>query len=249
MDTGATSARTLPRSTTSTAHPPTPSTSGAPHPSGTMPYTYRPSIRSEAGSRSRRSGPAGAPRIAPARSSISRVRLDREGAAAGALPPASSDSAAARSQDRTVSLTSAEASATMRRAASATARSSASRTALSGRSALAQLPHPRLQRAEPVLQAGAALRGAPGQRGVARPPVDPELRGLVGRRDQEPQLDREQLDVEQVDRHVARDHDPLVQDPLQDVGEARSAPRRDRPAPGPSGPQRVLASAHRSGSS
>ena len=61
------------------------------------------------------------------------------------------------------------------------------------------------------------------QRGVALPPVDPHLARLVDRGDQQPQLDRQQLDVEQVDLDVARDDDALVEHPLEDVGEAGAA--------------------------
>src|SRR6478735_1037288 len=57
------------------------------------------------------------------------------------------------------------------------------------------------------------------QGGVALPPVDPHLARLVDRGDDQPQLDRQQLDVEQVDLDVARDDDPLVEDALEDVGE------------------------------
>src|SRR5207248_7592619 len=56
------------------------------------------------------------------------------------------------------------------------------------------------------------------QRRVAAPPVDAELLRLVGGGDEKPKLDREQLDVEQVDRDVAGHHDPLVQHALQHVG-------------------------------
>src|SRR4051812_19508012 len=59
--------------------------------------------------------------------------------------------------------------------------------------------------------------------GIALPPVDADLLGLVDRGDHEPQLDRQQLDVEQVDLDVARDHDPLVEHPLEHVGEAVGA--------------------------
>src|ERR687888_1363231 len=67
-----------------------------------------------------------------------------------------------------------------------------------------------------VLSGGEAL-----QRRVALPPVDAHLPRAVHRRDQQAQLDRQQLDVEQVDLDVAGDHDPLVEDPLEDVREVR----------------------------
>src|SRR4051812_40334264 len=62
------------------------------------------------------------------------------------------------------------------------------------------------------------------ERGVRLPPVDPDLLRFVDRGDDQPQLDREQLDVEQVDLDVAGDHDPLVEDALEDVGEAVAGP-------------------------
>ena len=59
------------------------------------------------------------------------------------------------------------------------------------------------------------------QRRVALPPVDPHLARPVDGGDQQPQLDRQQLDVEQVDLDVAGDDDALVEHPLEDVGEVR----------------------------
>src|SRR2546423_1157873 len=56
---------------------------------------------------------------------------------------------------------------------------------------------------------------------VVLPPVDSHLAGLVGRRDQQPDLDRQQLDIEQVDLDVARNHDSLVEDALEHVRELR----------------------------
>src|SRR5436190_7594241 len=86
------------------------------------------------------------------------------------------------------------------------------------------LPHARclLEPLEPLLElapAAAAVR----QRRVRLPPVDAHLAGLVHRGDEQPQLDVEELDVEQVDRDVARDHDALVEHPLEDVGEVLPA--------------------------
>src|SRR5205823_12969778 len=57
------------------------------------------------------------------------------------------------------------------------------------------------------------------EEGVALPPVDAHLAGLVGRGDEEPQPDRQELDVEQVDLNVAGDHDSLVEDALE-IGRA-----------------------------
>src|SRR5690349_2290147 len=68
------------------------------------------------------------------------------------------------------------------------------------------------------------LLGARTERRVGFPPVDPHLLRPLDRRDQQAQLDRQQLDVEQVDLDVPRDDDPLVEHPLQDVGEVRGSP-------------------------
>src|SRR4051812_15600609 len=43
--------------------------------------------------------------------------------------------------------------------------------------------------------------------GITLPPVDPHLARLVDRRDHEPHLDRQQLDVEQPYLDVPHDHD------------------------------------------
>src|SRR3954464_11391161 len=66
------------------------------------------------------------------------------------------------------------------------------------------------------------------ERRVALPPVDPHFAGAVDRSDQKPQFDRQQLDVEQVDLDVPGDHDALVEDALEDVGEVglRRGPSR-----------------------
>src|SRR5579884_1937051 len=61
------------------------------------------------------------------------------------------------------------------------------------------------------------------QVGVRLPPVDPHLLGAVHRTDEQPQLDRQKLDVEQVDLDVAGDHDSLVEHPLEDVREVGRA--------------------------
>ena len=46
--------------------------------------------------------------------------------------------------------------------------------------------------------------------------------------DEQAELDREQFDVEQADGDVARDHDPFVEDSLEDVGQVAGAtPGRD----------------------
>ena len=65
-----------------------------------------------------------------------------------------------------------------------------------------------------------------GKRGIPLPPVDTHLLGAVDRGDDQPQLDGEQLDVEEVDLDVPGDHDPLVEDALEDVGEVRAVTGR-----------------------
>src|SRR5579871_653028 len=67
--------------------------------------------------------------------------------------------------------------------------------------------------------AAGPVRGACAEPRVAFPPVDADLLGRLERGDHQAQLDREQLDVEQIDPDVTRDHDPLVQDPFQDVAQ------------------------------
>src|SRR4029079_6669563 len=64
-------------------------------------------------------------------------------------------------------------------------------------------------------------------RGVARetrfvtPPVEPDLLGLVDRADQEPDTDREQLDVRERDADVAGDDQTLVEHAVEQVDERR----------------------------
>src|SRR5205085_5898553 len=69
-------------------------------------------------------------------------------------------------------------------------------------------------------------RGA--ERRVRLPPVDPHLLGAVDGGDEQTQLDRQQLDVEQVDLDVARDDDALVEHTLEDVREAAGSGRGGR---------------------
>src|SRR5436305_13577557 len=80
-----------------------------------------------------------------------------------------------------------------------------------------------LEPAQPLLQLAAAVRGARQPR-VVLPPVDPHLARLVDGRDEETELDRQELDVEQVDRYVAGDHDALVENALEEVREAVAVP-------------------------
>src|SRR4051812_23693465 len=80
-----------------------------------------------------------------------------------------------------------------------------------------------LQRADPLAELPVLLRQLTAARAQARivlPPVDTDLPRLVHGRYEQPDLDGEQFDVEEVHADVARDHDALVEDPLEDVGEA-----------------------------
>src|SRR5207244_1299790 len=54
---------------------------------------------------------------------------------------------------------------------------------------------------------------------AAGPPVDAHLSRLVDRRDQEPDVDREELDLDETDADVAGNHETLVEDPLEEIGE------------------------------
>src|SRR4051794_33169620 len=124
------------------------------------------------------------------------------------------------SASRSTATASASARAMSSGARSAAQRSSGSATALALRQplldsleALAQLLVLLLER-RPTLFRVEAL-----QRRVALPPVDAHLTGAVDRGDQQPKLDRQQLDVEQVDLDVAGDDDALVEHPFEDVRE------------------------------
>ena len=88
--------------------------------------------------------------------------------------------------------------------------------------AVARVPPPGFQRLDPrpelpVLLGQVTPDGA--QAGVAFPPVDADLPRLVNRGDQQPNLDREQLDVEEVHADVTGDDDAVVEHALEDVRE------------------------------
>ena len=74
-------------------------------------------------------------------------------------------------------------------------------------------------------------RGVRGQAGaeiaVAVPPIQAHLTRLVDRGDDQANLDRQQLDINELDLDIPGDDEPLVQDPLEDISE--------RGADGPSG--------------
>jgi hypothetical protein len=63
------------------------------------------------------------------------------------------------------------------------------------------------------------VEGTGAEPGVSLPPVDANFPRRVERSDDEPQFDGEQLDVEQVDLNIARDHKALVEHPFQDVAQ------------------------------
>ena len=64
-----------------------------------------------------------------------------------------------------------------------------------------------------------SLHRLTGEERVVAPPGHPQLLGLVRRGDEQPDLDGQQLDVQEVDADVAGDHEALVQDPFEHVGE------------------------------
>src|SRR3954447_10755264 len=102
------------------------------------------------------------------------------------------------------------------------------------------LLQPLLELAYPAFQAGlvavlVALLDAAHER-VVLPPGDAHLARPVDGGDHQPDLDRQQLDVEQPDLDVTDDHDALVEHPLEDIGEVLgrgfAAPVEDRPLRG-----------------
>ena len=52
---------------------------------------------------------------------------------------------------------------------------------------------------------------------IVAPPIEPDLLGLVERTDEQPDPDREQLDFGERNLDVTRDHQALVQHPVEDV--------------------------------
>src|SRR3954468_11572281 len=79
----------------------------------------------------------------------------------------------------------------------------------------------RLNPVEPVLERGTPVsvgsRLATGEERIVLPPVDSHLLRRVDGSDEEPKLDGEQLDVEQVDDDVTGDDDALVENAFEDV--------------------------------
>src|SRR5436309_1547352 len=65
------------------------------------------------------------------------------------------------------------------------------------------------------------------QGGIVTPPIQPYLLGLVKGAHQQPDLDREQLDIGQRDFDVASDDQALVQNAIEDVDQPRRSARHD----------------------
>ena len=65
-------------------------------------------------------------------------------------------------------------------------------------------------------------RGGAGHRQprVVAPPVQSDLFGLVDRAHEQSDLNRQQLDVREIDLDVASDDEPLVEDTVEDVDQA-----------------------------
>jgi hypothetical protein len=71
---------------------------------------------------------------------------------------------------------------------------------------------------------------------VVLPPVQPDLLGLVDRAHDQTDADGEELDLGQRDADVPCDEEPLVEDPIQQVDEARASVRPHGQV-GPHGPR------------
>src|SRR5262249_32724369 len=82
-----------------------------------------------------------------------------------------------------------------------------------------ELPH--LPAQGLVLGRDALLAG--GEMVVVLPPVEADLLGLVERADDEPNADREELDLGERDLDVPRDDETLVEDAVENVHEPRAA--------------------------
>src|SRR5690606_22845639 len=67
-----------------------------------------------------------------------------------------------------------------------------------------------------------------GESRIVFPPVEADLLGLVDGADEEPNLDREKLDVGEIHLDIARDHQSLIQNPIENVDQALRAAGGDR---------------------
>src|SRR3990172_527102 len=73
-----------------------------------------------------------------------------------------------------------------------------------------------------VLQSVVPVFPVPRPGGVGFPPIHPHLHRLVHGADDEADLDRQKLDIHQLHLDVAGDHDPFVENALQDVRQRRA---------------------------
>ena len=76
---------------------------------------------------------------------------------------------------------------------------------------------------EPLLQLSRSqrrVRRARRQTRIAAPPVETDLLGLVDRAHQQPYLDRQQLDVREIDFDIAGDDQALIEDAVEDIYQA-----------------------------
>src|SRR3954454_12135555 len=62
------------------------------------------------------------------------------------------------------------------------------------------------------------LPGSGGEPRIRLPPVDTDLLSLIDRRDKEANLERQDVYRRQRERNVTRNHDPFIEDSLQEVG-------------------------------
>ena len=71
---------------------------------------------------------------------------------------------------------------------------------------------------------GLELRAAgPVQGGVVLPPADAHLQSPIDGGDDEADADGEQFHAHKAHRNIAGDDDPLVEDPLKDIGKSGAA--------------------------
>src|SRR5215207_3451265 len=211
--TALTSAASRPSRTSSTrCSSSTPVSDGAAATSpGTTPYSHSPVPTGPGGAGAGSGSGSGCRSVVPRRtaassssvsSAVSRRRASRRASSRAA---ASSSGTSAAAQRRAAS----SAIVALRRGLVALTLLEQAELALEPVEALAQLLVLPLELARVAAQGGVGL-----------PPADAHFLRLVDRRDEQPEPDRQQLDVEQVDLDVAGDDDALVEHPLEHVGEA-----------------------------
>jgi hypothetical protein len=59
--------------------------------------------------------------------------------------------------------------------------------------------------------------------GIVLPPVEPYFFRLIDRAHQQPDSDGQQFDVRQGNTHITRDHQSLVENPIQDIDQIRGS--------------------------